>query len=331
MEFEDVPDSEILGAFTSIVTKGAKNSTYKFALARFLLDHSAHHGPEQVRYKDIAKHFFRYYWAQECKSRLRQGPAGQRPEIVKIIRKEFPKDAYPQTFSELAREEPKRVRECVATITKKCFDDVIPRFQKTGKDARELFYKYYAKEYHDSADNKKIDPCGGILVNRAAMRVLERNHAVLHGVVILEWARFLEKRNFGSPNMINKVECLASGRRNQRKFLKILEPFFERCFYCERLLDMGACTHVDHVIPYDYMGDTELCNLVLACQRCNCKKLGYLPPQQFLDLLLKRNSERLSDIPCLEDSVGNVSAHGMDIKWHYANAKRHGYPVWRGI
>lgn len=331
MEFETVPDSEILDAFTSIVTKGVKNNTYKFALARFLLDHSVRHGPERVRYKDIAWKFFRYYWAQECKSRLRQGPAGQRPEIVKIIRKAFPNDAYPQTFSDLVREEPKRVKACITKITEKCFDDVIPRFQKTGREKRELFYKYFAKEYHDSSDNKKIDPRGGVLVNKAAIRVLEHNYAALHGVVILEWARFLEKRNFGSPNLINKVECIALGRRNQRKFLRILEPFFEHCFYCERLLDMDTRTHVDHVIPYDYMGDTELCNLVLACQKCNCEKLGCLPPQQFFDLLLKRNSECLSEIPCLETSVDNMSARGMDMKWHYANARRHGYPVWRGI
>lgn len=284
-----------------------------------------------MRYKDIARHFLRYYWAQECKSRLRQGPAGQRPEIVKIIREEFPKDAYPQTFSDLAREERDRVRETIVKITENCFDDVIPRFQKTGGMTRELFYKYFAKEYHDSSDNKKIDPSGGILVNKAAMHVLGRNYAALHGVVILEWARFLEKRNFGSPNMINKVECTTSGRRNQRKFLKILGGFFERCFYCGRLLDMDVFTHVDHVIPYDYMGDTELCNLVLACQKCNCKKLGFLPPRRFLDKLVERNSERLSEIPCLEASVDNMSALGMDMRWHYTNAKRHGYPVWRGV
>lgn len=330
MEFEDVADSEILGAFTGMVTRGAKNNTYKFALARFLLDHAARRGPEQVRYRDIARHFLRYYWAQECKSRLRQGPAGQRPEVVKIIRAAFPKDAYPQTFAKLAREEPGPVRECVSKIAERCFDDVVPRFQKVGGRERLIFYRYLAREYNDSADNKRIDPGGGILLNGAALCVLERNHAALHGMVILEWARFLEKRNFGSPNMINKVECSGAGRRNQRKFLGILGRFFDDCFYCGQPLDMGRHTHVDHVIPYDYMGDTELCNLVLACQRCNCEKLGFLPPRRFLNRVLERNSERLAEIPCLEASVGNMSASGMDMGWHYANARRHGYPVWRG-
>ena len=331
LEFEDASDSDTLAMFTGIVARGAKNNTYKFALARFLLDHSARHGPEQVRYTKVAREFLRYYWAQECKARLRQGPANQRPKIVRIIRDQFPKDAYPQTFDKLAREEPDKVEECTKKITKVCFNDVVPRFQKVGGRERKIFYEYFATEYHDSADNKRVDSGGGILVNRAAMRVLERNYAALHGIVILEWARFLEKRNFGSPNMINKVECAGPGRRDQRKFLRILGRFFERCFYCGSELDMGACTHVDHVIPYDYMGDTELCNLVLACQKCNCEKLGSLPPREFFDRPLARNSERLSEIPCLEDSVGNMSARGMDMKWHYANAKRHGYPVWRGL
>lgn len=332
MEFEDVPDNKILDAFVGIVTRGHKNNTYKFALARFLLDHAARGGPEQVRYRQIAKHFMRYYWVQECKFRLRQGPANQQPEMITIIRKEFPEHSYPQTFAEIDREEPGSVRRCVENISKKCFDDVVPRFQKSGARERKIFYEYIAREYHDSSDNKKIDPGGGILVNKEAMRVLRDNRAALHSMVILEWVRFLEKRNPGMPNMANKVECVMIGRRDQRKFLKMLEQFFDNCFYCGEDLIRGKCTHVDHVIPYDYIGDTELCNLVLACQKCNCKKLGLLPPQPFFDKLLKRNSNTkyLAEIPRLEDSVENMSVGGMSMEWHYDNARRRGYPVWRG-
>ena len=330
--FEDVPDHEILGAFAGIVTRGHMNNTYKFALARFLLDHAARGGPEQVRYRQIARHFMRYYWAQECKFRLRQGPANQQPEIITIIREEFPEHAYPQTFAEIGREEPGSVRRCVENIAKKCFDDVVPRFQKVDGRERKIFYEYIAMGYHDSSDNKRIDPRGGILVNREAMRVLRDNRAALHSMVTLEWAKFLEKRNPGMPNMVNKAECAMADSHDQQKFLGVLAPLFDSCFYCGEDLVRGKRMHVDHVIPYDYVGDTELCNLVLACQKCNYKKRGLLPTRPLFDKLLERNSNSkyLAEIPHLGESVENMSVGSIGIEWHYANAKLRGYPVWQG-
>ena len=330
--FEDVPDHEILGAFAGIVTEGHKNNTYKFALARFLLDHAARGGPEQVRYKQIAEHFMRYYWVQECKFRLRQGPANQQPEIITIIREEFPEHAYPQTFAEIGRERPESVKRCVARITRVCFDDVVPRFQKVGGRERRIFYKYIASECRGGSDNKKIDPGGGILVNREAMRVLRDNRAALHSTVTLEWAKFLEKRNPGMPNMVKKAECAMADSHDQQKFLGVLEPFFGSCFYCRGELARNKCMRVDHVIPYDYIGDTELCNLVLACQKCSCKKKGQLPPRPLFDKLLERNSNSryLAEIPRLGESVENMSVGRIGMEWHYANAKLRGYPVWQG-
>ena len=213
MQFEKRTDGDFQEEFIRILTRGSKNNTYKFALARFLLDYSNEYESDKVRYIIIAKYFFRYYWLQECKSKLRQGPKNQEPEIIAIIRKEFTKNTYPQTFAELKKEEPEKIRRCTEQITRKCFDDVIPRFQNT-RNRREVFFKYLAKEYKDSADNKKIDPKGGILLNRDAMRFFRENYAALYKVVILEWIRFLEIRNFGTPNLVRKIESDGMGPRD---------------------------------------------------------------------------------------------------------------------
>nr|ABI21586.1 hypothetical protein [uncultured organism] len=60
--------------FNPILTKGKKDNTYKFALARFLIDYSYNLGEEYVntmitrgeaetiQYQIIAKSFLKYYW-----------------------------------------------------------------------------------------------------------------------------------------------------------------------------------------------------------------------------------------------------------------------------
>ena len=324
MSFEEKTDGEFRDEFVGILTKGVKNNTYKFALARFMLEYSQRNNDPMVRYSMIAEYFFKYYWMQECKFKLRQGPENQRPEIITIIRDEFPEQVYPQTFKRLKKEKPDQVSRCIEKITKKCFDDVIPRFQKISGEKR-TFFHYFAKEYGDSADNKRIDPRGGILLNREAINFFRGHHACLLKAVTLEWLRFLEKRNFGTPNLVKKLEGIP-GLRNQRVFVDRLWPLTEGCFYCEDTLRRGANTHVDHFIPYDYVGDTAMWNLVLACQGCNCKKSDRLPPQRYLGKLHERNSLHPDEI----DYTRGLSKapHGQnDLRWHYHNAKRHGYPV----
>ncbi len=328
MKFVCMTDDEFQKAFVGIVERGSNNNTYKFALARFLLEHSNRGGDAKVRYAKIARSFFRYYWMQECKSRLRQGPKKQKPVIITIIRKEFGKEVYPYaSFTELVREEGKGVNRCVSEITKMCFDDVIPRFQTVGRDERRVFFEYYAKEYKDSANNKKVDPGGGILLNPDAMEFMRRNYVPLMRMVTLAWMRFLERLNFGIPNLARKLSDDAVGPRDQGKYYPHLSPMSNSCFYCGNALGTRKSTHVDHVIPYDYVGDTEMWNLVLACQRCNCTKLGSLPPHSYIDRLAERNELYRTQNEMMERSMHMLSYGNRDICWHYCNAINHGYPI----
>ena len=277
MGFERYPDSEFLHAFIAILKdRGGKNNTYKFALARFLLEHSISGSEsDRIRYQDIAGCFFRYYWMQECRSRLHQGPRNQPPKIITIIRQEFPNDVYPMKFGDMCKKYPEKVEKCRKEIEKVCRKDVIHRFQRTGGSEKKMFYDYFAIRYNASG-NARTDPGGGILLNKSAMRFLRDNFAALYRSTILEWIRFIERRNYGVPNLVKKIEGIDWGPRDQNRFKKCLRPFEADCFYCGQRLEPEK-THVDHVIPFDYIADTSLWNLVLACQKCNCKKLGNLP------------------------------------------------------
>jgi 5-methylcytosine-specific restriction endonuclease McrA len=50
------------------------------------------------------------------------------------------------------------------------------------------------------------------------------------------------------------------------------------CFYCDAETN-GRIEHTDHFIPLILGGSNARFNIVIACQRCNCKKGGKAPLQ----------------------------------------------------
>ncbi len=117
--------------------------------------------------------------------------------------------------------------------------------------------------------------------------------------------------------------------------------FLDRGTYDYDSLKFDSKTHVDHVIPFDYIGDTKMWNLVLSCQKCNCEKLGNLPPCYFVKRLTNRNKKfkKITNEELNKSNDRKTKKNMKDIKemldmegkenldWHYANATNHGYPI----
>ena len=332
MNFSNLSDADFEQIFINILDFTAKDNTYKFAFERFLIDYCNNNAKKHVAFTTIAESFFKSYWLQECKSKLKQAPQiEKKPEIIKIIRSEFDKSYYPQTFEEIKKEEPEKIKKCVEKIIKKCFHDVVWRFQKvkSGYTAKEIKIFFDYKIARDIHSNKKlVDLDYGIILNPKAIQFFKKHNVVLKKAVNLEWVKFLEKLNLGVPLLIQKTEGEIISRTNLTKYRKELEPFFKNCFYCNTVLKSGKETNVEHVIPFDYIAEDKMWNFALACQKCNCKKLGSLPPKKYLDELINRNKIYRDKIPILDKSLVIL---GIDfekiIRNHFENAKLHGYIV----
>ena len=330
MDFPSIRDEEFEQTFMNIMNLSHKDNTYKFAFARFLLEYSKNNTETWIQFSDIARSFLKYYWIQICKSKLRQAPqADKKPEITKIIEKEFDMPYYPHTFKEIKSEESDKIQNCVNEIIKKCFHNVTWRFQKIkfGKSNKEMKIFFDYKINRIINPNKKyVDLNYGINLNPKAIEFFKKYNAVLSKAVTLEWSRFLENLNVGIPKLIAKTEGEIIQRTNLTKYRKLLEPFFKNCFYCENLLICGKKTHVEHVIPFDYIAEDNIWNFVLACQKCNLTKLGSLPPRKFLDKIIERNRIYSVKIPLLEKSLSRLDRDFEKIiNEHYENAKSHGY------
>ena len=346
--FGDWSDGEFRDRFMAIIGGGGrKNNTYKFAWARFLLDHSCDPcmvprmygrlgnepaagttytaGGIQVTYAEVARYFFAYYWPLACRARLRQGPITQRPGVMGAIEKEFGEAEYRQSVCQIICEEPERVRRCLKKIEKVAPKQVVVRFQKVDGSEDPIFY-HFAAGLADKEGNRRIDPKGGILVNRNAARFFRENYEALSRAVTLEWLRATYSFNPRTPDLVGRFGADYDGCAIARKFLPRLEAEGRLCFYCgvRPGLDERMC--VDHVLPAEYVGCADPWNMVLACQKCGREKACMLPPPEYVDKLERRNAGRRRGGPAA-GRAGVAPRRWRKVKPHYEDAKRRGYCV----
>ena len=324
-------DEELRRKFISILTKGSKSNTYKFALARFLLDHS--HKPDSsstVSFRDIAEKFLKYYWHQECKYRIRQNYDPKKiPSVVQVIRDVFKERMVggyiPEYFENMPQEE---IKNAEAEIIKRVFgigkkSQVVPRFQRLkGQPPDRNLHIRGTGDFYDYDV-----PSGQLEIKPEALSFFSKNYDVLTKAVFLEWSRFLEKINT-LPRIIEKVESEEVRRRALTAYQGIFRDQRD-CFYCNRTLDERQI-HVDHFIPWSYIFEDEAWNLVLACQDCNLKKSDSLAVSSFRNQLINRNRDYQKKIPELAKSLLRLDAENNwepEIIHHYHNCKEYGFVV----
>lgn len=286
--------SQIVDDFTHILTKDKKDNTYKFALARFLLDYiNSKKEDRKISYQQIAEAFLKYYWNQIIVYKIKQDFKDKKqPMIVKILNeKAGDRNEFYETF--LKNKNNKALKkELIDDIFKYCLADVIPRFQRENN-----IYEHNAvlakngRRYNLPEKSERF-----IILKDEAVNEIRNHSKLLYETLILEWAKFLEKANF-TPKLIRKIEHISDPRRNSlQKYKNILLENNDTCFYCGKKLTGNI--HVDHFIPWSYVFEDELWNLVLSCDECNLKKGCSLPPRKYVSKLkeLKNEGKKVDDM-----------------------------------
>jgi hypothetical protein len=101
--------------FIYIIKKGKKDNTYKFALAKFLIDYANKVEDLQskldnntnyiIEFSTIAKEFLRYYWHQIIKYKIRQNYNIEKsPLIVQILKSIFASENTFQSYKDISEE-----------------------------------------------------------------------------------------------------------------------------------------------------------------------------------------------------------------------------------
>ena len=293
--------------FLSIIDRGSKDNTYKFALARALLDYCRDHADAsdnalEIPYEYFADKFMRYYFYQEYKFKIRQNfRPDVPPRAIRILRDVFGPNA-PGDFDMLERDKVEVARQRFLKVifghARRKTSLVIPRFQRVARGSTSfeepMFY-----EYNNDKQMLTLKP--------GAFDFFRQNHPVFSKVVLVGWAKFLEKINPSLPMLVAKIERDEAKRGSLTPYRNMYLKHWCHCFYCNCRLEQEFI-QVDHFIPWSYLFDDNAWNLVLACRDCNYKKSSALPPVEFRDELIARNHRYYDLMPKMKSSLDQLNS-----------------------
>jgi 5-methylcytosine-specific restriction endonuclease McrA len=232
------------------------------------------------------------------------------PVVIRIIQKycgtEYISDSYEKYFKDKQELQQKMILE----IEKKCFDNVIPRFQPFEQN--DYYQHFYSKAKNGKGYKSSSEKY--IILRNEALTFFKKDYETLSKILVLEWAKFLEKTNF-TPRLISKIELMKDPKRSSlTKFRKVLIDMNKECFYCSSKLEEGDI-HIDHFIPWSYIYEDEIWNLVPACSRCNLIKSDALPPKACMEKIITRNKSN------------ELTKWNSDIEEYYENCYRAGFQI----
>ena len=149
-----------------------------------------------------------------------------------------------------------------------------------------------------------------------------------------EWISFLEKNNSEEScySIASKLHE-ASKRTNLTVYKNFLYYNIDeketRCFYCDKAIGYSKI-HVDHFIPWSFIKNDRLWNLVNSCPVCNLSKSDKLTEKYFLDKLINRDEKLLlkKDLFLVKD----FNVYSKDRLINYYNAAEFcGFKKWRFV
>jgi hypothetical protein len=141
------------------------------------------------------------------------------------------------------------------------------------------------------------------MLNGSARQFLATQHRVLSLLAVGGWVKFTEQYTF-APKLYEKIAGAPPERKHERyrAFLVALQG--TRCFYCDA---ETTKLHIDHVVPWSFVLEDRIWNLVLSCRDCNCTKSDRTPDDDMLLKLTSRNSGLVSRLQRREPPLASAA------------------------
>jgi 5-methylcytosine-specific restriction endonuclease McrA len=252
------------------------STTYKPALLKALVRVFRRTNALVIPLAELGHEFAAMYWNQTVVYHLRQAAVvTKEAEVVRRIHALSGQYAA-RSFAELPAIGRSKVE---ASMSQLLAIDVLRRFHNSKPDEMSPLYEW-------SAGSPEIE------LTEDSRAFLRDHGQTLEVLANYHWADYLEGCNRLTPRIIQKVARDGAKRGSLTKYLRILLEYGEKskCFYCERPFTPDNKAAVDHVIPWSFLLEDPLWNLVPACTRCNGAKSDWLPDAKYIDRLLVRNT-----------------------------------------
>lgn len=282
-KYEDRPvsEDELWSAFSYVFSSRSRNTaSYKFGFLKAIIDNLYNVDANlRLTFDQLFSKFAEIYWNLILKYDLRQSALtndNKKSHIEQILHgaKEQYKLVEMIPFESLSNQ---AMLDISHKVKVKCKANVVGAL---FEDTKRLFYSFSKQDEW-------------IQINPRMYEFICKRKVLIEKLNYYEWARFLEKvnENKTADHILTKID--ESSKRNDLSYYRqILFDEFEnhKCFYCGKSIDYRN-VDVDHFVPWSFIKDDNLWNLVLACPKCNRSKSDKLPDDKFLDLLIARNKK----------------------------------------
>ena len=289
---------EIWQVLSTLFTTRSRNSTsYKYGFLKSILDNLYNVDADLVlTFDQLFGKFAEIYWNLVTKYRVEQMPGNKisavERTLLDFVMQQHIAEGVP--FESLTDEQKLNL---TIKVKKRCKHNVVGALYG---DTGQIFYSF----------SKQGE---WIRFNPQVYEYVCRRKTALEKLNYYEWAKYLEKINTADTtlNLLTKLDESAK-RSNLDVYRQILFDEFEskECFYCGRRLQNDGI-QVDHFIPWAFIKDDKLWNMVLSCPSCNNKKRDKLAATPYLDKLILRNKE--IRLHYYDDSFRQVR-RGVDIR-----------------
>ena len=306
MQINSYDYQQIAREFSKFFHSGSLTSSYKPVLFKAILyylkkgeidklDKKNH--IHYISVEQIAQYYFKFNFVLHKKFKLKQLRSKNHSiKLYEIIDEYFPNDSG----DKIPRNLPDK---CINQIIKLLFRNVIYLLRKNM-----YIYDFYDVELNfiDIKSNLKDEMEFNMVLRDLGkhwsdikyigipeniVHFIEMQRPLLEAAILANLAIFLETLNL-IPNLQKKLMIADRTYTKMRNISpneksKLYSYQENRCFYCGA--DMGNTPEADHFIPYNYLFDSKIWNIVGACQECNRKKKNYIVDEEYLDRVLERN------------------------------------------
>ena len=273
---ENATEEELWERINFIFSNKSLNRTsYKFAFFKVLLEGVFEIDENlSIDLRQLFSKFSNVYWSLIAKYKLKQSHNGNRSKVETIIEK-FINDY--NLIEEMEYEKiPIPIKE---KLEKEIYTEGVKYVVGAlYEDSRGLFYSF-----------KKAS--GKLTYSKSFKDFAIRHNLALLKIDYFEWIIFLEKVNEDENclSLANKLESSAK-RVDLSLYREILFYKYQQknCFYCNKSL-IENLSEVDHFIPWSFIKNDKLWNLVLTCKKCNRSKRDRLADGEYLNRIIERN------------------------------------------
>lgn len=255
-----------------------KTATYKYAFFKAILDNLFNVNDKlELDFKCLSYSFSKMYWNLIAKFKLPQYQNGSRVSLIEkaiydIISNNKLLDEI--DFDSLNKEE----QDEYLSKTKNVIS-----INVVGA----LYSDLNSNIYGFDKSKKKI------WFNEESYNFLTKYKSALEKLNYYAWIIWMENNlsiaNKGENNLAIKLDN--STKRESLESFK--QSLFSKgdtleCFYCGNPVSLKGC-HMDHFIPWSFVKDDQIWNLVFSCSHCNESKNNKIPSYDYLNKLIIRN------------------------------------------